>query len=308
MAFFCAQGVFARMFSKDGAGQLAFTSGHTTEEFVRENLAKRGTIAHPNGIRGTRSAPSERARTGPYAPFGTIHFNPDPGFLGRWLQRAMGGTPTGADPITYPLAEGLSPFGVAIDRVTTKFRYNDCYINQFQLSGRRTEYGAHPDVLDVMMEVYAQTRDKGITVTDTPLAFTADAAPYIFEDATITMLGVTREMFNVVLRIHNHLHVRTSNSLTPTIICPTNRSVTFEATVPYTANETDLLDQTTAGAAAVLKFTNGNMSIEWDLATLQVESHDPVVTGKGEIVLPIRGIARTVGAVKELVAINDSTP
>ena len=315
MPYYCAQGVFARMYTKTGSGQQDFTSGADTYEFVRESLRKEGTIAFADGIRGTRSQPYERARKGPSYIGGSVHFNPDPAMLDKWLERSFGASPTGTDPLTFAVSEGLPTFGVLVDRVTRNFRYNDMMVNQMVIAGRKTAAGQQPDVINMSIEMYGKSRDQNVSGPSTAvdLNVSANAAPYIFEDATVTMLGVTREVFNVMVRVHNHLHIRTSNSLTPTMICPGGRTVDLQCSLPYTSNEVDLLDQNVTGSlSAQLKFTNGTMSLTLDFAALQVANDDPVVSGKSEITLSLHGIARSVGitattGTREVVAINDKT-
>ncbi len=111
--------------------------GAVTEPFVfvSEAIAKRGLIVERSGLRGTRSHVADDTRVGPYTAGGMLVLEPTPEDLAIWLPRILGGTPTGSSPKTYPLAETLPSFTLAIDRVAKVFTYAGCKVNRAILSG-----------------------------------------------------------------------------------------------------------------------------------------------------------------------------
>lgn len=292
----CAQGALARLYVEPGISPHTFDASSEAYEFLSENVQKKGTVIHTNGIRGTRSAHSARSRLGPYTVEGSILFNPDPMMLDNWLPRILG-EPEAGD--VFAVAETLPAFGVLIDRVTQTFEYKDCYVNRAVFQGRSNQFGGEPSPLVMNLDIVGKSRVTGTAVPQAyiPVSTTTPGqksnSPYIFEDGVLTMQAATRQIIDFTLLIDNNLLVRFTNSLTATTICPQSRTVAFRCTMPYSSDTpvTNMLDQSPF-AAATLVFTNGTVSTSISLAQLQVETVDPVVRGKQEIVLEIAGIAR----------------
>lgn len=292
----CAQGALSRLYVEPGSSPYTFDTSSETYEFLSEDLRKKGTVINTNGIRGTRSQHSGRSRLGPYTIDGSILFNPDPAMLDNWLPRILG-----ANEVTdvFAVAEGLPSFAVLIDRVTQTFEYRDCYVNRAVFQGRSNQFGGEPSPLVMNLDVVGKSRVTGTAVPQVyiPVSTTTPGqksnSPYIFEDGVLTMQAATRQIIDFTLLIDNNLLVRFTNSLTATMICPQSRTVAFRCTMPYSGSTpvSNMLDQSTF-AAATLVFTNGTVSTTFSLAQLQVETVDPVVRGKQEIVLEITGIAR----------------
>lgn len=301
----CAQGALSRLYVEPGSSPYTFDTSSETYEFLSENLQKKGTVVNTNGIRGTRSAHSARSRLGPYTVEGSILFNPDPAMLDNWLPRILGATENSD---VFAVAEGLPSFAVLMDRVTQTFEYKDCYVNRAVLQGRSNQFGGEPSPLAMSIDIVGKSRATGTSVPVVALSTAPNSAPYIFEDGVLTMQSATRQIIDFTLLIDNNLLVRFTNSLTATTICPQSRTVAFRCTVPYTSDTpvTNLLDQSTF-AAATLAFTNGNMSTSIALAQLEIETVDPVVRGKQEIVLELAGMARMTGTTREIVVTSDST-
>lgn len=313
MAFTCAQGAFARLYVKSGSSPYTWDGTSETYEFLAESMQKRGTLVNTNGIRGTRSAASERTRLGPYTIGGGILFNPDPAMLDNWLPRILGAAEVAN---VFGLAEGLPAFGVLINKVNGRFEYKDCYVNRAILRGSRVAPGGAPEPISLSVELFAMDRTAIASAPSAPavnLTFAANSYPYIFEDGVFSydQPGSVREILDFVMVVNNHLQIRTSNSLIPTAICPQDRTVSLQFTVPFVNSNPDntvLLDMAPAGLGdARLKFTNGIYSMQIDFTSLQIANEDPVVRGKQEIVLPLSGITRTVAGVSELSITSNSS-
>lgn len=302
----CSQGALARLYVEPGSSPHTFDSNSETYEFLSENLIKKGVIVHPNGIRGTRSQSSERARLGPYTVGGSLLMNIDPASLDNWLPRILGATASGT---TFAVAEGLPAFGVLVDRVTRTFELEDCYIGRAVFQGRSNQYGGEPSPLIMNLDIVGKDRNLDTAAPSVSLSTAANSSPYIFEDLVLTVGGTARQVLDFMLVIDNHLQVRFTNSLSATDICPQGRTVFLSITVPFASSTplTSLLEMATAGLATSLVATNGNMSLTFNFATWQCAVIDPHVPGKQEIVYKIAGYARMTGTTREIIAINDST-
>lgn len=300
----CAQGALSRLYVEPGSSPYTFDTNSETYEFLSEDLRKKGTVINTNGIRGTRSQHGSRSRLGPYTIDGSILFNPDPAMLDNWLPRILG-----ANEATdvFAVAEGLQSFAVLMDRVTQTFEYKDCYVNRAVFQGRSNQFGGEPSPLVMNLDIVGKSRVTGTSAPNVSISTASNTAPYIFEDGVLSMQSANRQIIDFALVIDNNLLVRFTNSLTATTICPQSRTVAFRCTVPYTSDTpvTSLLDQSSF-AAATLTFTNGTVSTAFALAQLEVESVDPVVRGKQEIVLELTGTARMTGATREIIVTNDS--
>lgn len=305
----CSQGALARLYVASGDSPHSF--GSETYEFLSESLQKKGTVVHPNGIRGTRSQAWERARLGPYTVGGSILFNPDPQMLDSWIPRILGAAASGT---TFAVAETLPAFGVLVNKVAQTFEYKDCKVSRATFAGQANQFGGTPQPISMNIEVAGKDRVTGTSSPISDIAAGANNAPYIFEDGVCTIGGTARQILSFVLMIDNNLQVRFTNSLTATSICPQGRSVYLRLWVPFSSDTpiTSLIDQSITGATVVLTFTNGNMSFSISMTKVNFENIDPVITGKQEITLELGGFARSLGVyttgTKEIVVTNDSTP
>ncbi|MFN0051078.1 MAG: phage tail tube protein [Planctomycetales bacterium] len=280
------------------AAGTAIGSFTESYEFVSEEVRKRLTILETAGLRGTRSHPAERARDGTYVVAGTIRFHVTPLMLDLLLPRILG-APEASD--LFTLAETLPEFDLLIDRVAKRFVYGGCKVRRALFQGRAG------GLIELQLEVWGKTE----VVSGT--AFPAIAAPldppYVFQDGTLTLSGVSRKMMEFALTIDNRLSARFTNSQAATDLSPTDRLVTFECRTPYTSDEIDLYGQNVGGAgAATLALVNGGYSTTFTIPKLQVPDTSPIVQGKQEIQLHLTGQARKSGSTNELAITHDSTP
>jgi hypothetical protein len=301
-----AQGVFAKLYVVDGtAGPLAYTSANNAEiyEFVSEDIQATRQVLDTGGIRGSRSMPKERARTGIRAVQGTITLHPSPADLDKWLPRILGADES-AD--TFELGDTFTDFGILIDRDTDIHEYNWCKVT-------RADFRSQPNgFLEMTLTIIG--RDETLSVAapaPAPTLSTAsNAAPYVFHDCSGNAQlpsGTSREIFDIAISIDNFMDARFVNAVTATSVCPTDRLVTISTTTPYDSDESDLFRQTDDHGPAFVKFTNGNMSLRFDFASIQGPDQTPIVGGKTEIVLRNDWVARSSAATLELVVTNDST-
>jgi hypothetical protein len=279
------------------AAGTAIASYSESVEFVSESLQKRMTILETAGLRGTRSRPVERTRDGTYSVGGAIRFHVTPALLDLLLPRILGATEASD---LFALAESVPEFDVLVDRVVRRFVYGGCKVSRAQFSGRAG------GLLELQLELIGKS--ESTSGTPFPNISPPVDPPYVFQDGTLTLTGTSRKMLEFALTIDNGLVPRFTNSPIATDISPTDRLVTLECRLPFTADEIDLYGQNVGGAgAASLAVVNGGYSTTFTIPRLQFPDSSPTVGGKGEISLSLRGTARKHGSTNELVVTHDGT-
>ena len=268
-------------------------------EFVSESVRKSQQILDTAGIRGSRSHPKERTRDGTYTVQGTIRLHATPSMLALLLPRILGANASGT---TFALAETLPEFDLLIDRVARRFVYGNCKI------GKATFRCQAGGLLELELEVLGKTET--VSATSFPSISAPTDIPYVWSDATCTLLSTSRIVTQWELAIDNVPNVRFSNSQSATDIQITDRIVTCSLMTPYTSSEVDLYGQNVgSSAAATFSLTNGGTSISFAIANLQIPDNSPVVESRtGEIMLSLQGTAKMSGSTRELIVTNDSTP
>jgi len=303
-----SQGAQATMCAEPGGSPHTFDGSSEAIEFRHERVRKHGRLVIPHDIRGTRSRPKERVRTGAYKVIGPFSVNPSPLFLANWLPRILGAAAVGN---TFSLAETLPAFGLLINRVNETFEYTDCYVNRALFRGRasRDPEREAPQPVELVIEVVGKTEVTGTADPGLTLGVAAADAPYIFEDADsgLTLQSAARDFMAFELLIDNFLDPRFTNSLTATSITPQDRLIHLKTTHPYTSDESALYAQSLAGAAGSLVFTNGSYSCTFTFGVVQVPPVSPFVAGKREIVLDLDNSIHRSGGTDELVVTNVSS-
>lgn len=299
-----SQGVYSRLYVREGSGQQLYNAASSeTYEFLSEDLGMTRQVLDTGGIRGTRSMPKERTRLGVRAVQGTIVMHPSPADLDAWLPRILGSTEV-AD--TFNLGDTFNEFSVLVTRDQENFEYTHCKVS-------RAEFRSQPNgFLEMTLTLLGGEEYQAVaTPTNGPsLSTAANAYPYVFHDSCGNVQlpsGTAREIFDLAISIDNVMDARFVNCPTVTSITPQDRIVAVSCTTPFDASNEALHLQTDDKGPAFVKFTNGNMSLRFDFASLKGPDQSPVVGGKSEIVLRNDYMARSSGATLELVVTNDST-
>lgn len=309
-----SQGAFSQIFFS-AAGD---TAPHTYEsgdpayrvEYLREDLTTHARIiGTDNGITGTRSHRSERARYGAAFHRGTIDMFVSAVDFTTLLPLLIGDNESPAG--TFNLEETLPYFGILVDTDYSTFEFKDCKVNRWALRSRApalSERG-EPDLLLLTMEIFGSADAKGTALPSSPPSLTSQGY-YVFSDCdgAVTIEGSARPIQNFVLACDNHLFPLYANSLDPHSICEQDRDITFRCKVPWNSTQDGLYNVALAGATASLVFTNGGLSTTFTIGTLQIPRKQPIIRGKTEIPLILDGVCRQVSSTKELVVVNDATP
>lgn len=268
-------------------------------EFISESLRAQKTVLETAGLRGTRSRTAARTRAGTYRVAGTIRCAPAPAELAALLPYVLGGEPqTGTPPgyTTFPLADTLpAELYFAVDRVAAVFTYDRCRIV------RAAFRAAEGSLLGLDLEIEGRAETVAAAGSFPQLSYTMQP-PFVFTDASLTLQGAGRAIKQVEVVVENLAdRDRFLNEVTRAEIPVLDRLVTLRALLPYTAAEIGLYDQPLDGGPAELVFTNGAYVLRIDFpGAVQFPAQSPIVTGRGEILLELAGVARATADNPEL--------
>lgn len=309
----CSQGALARLAMLEGSGALTWTSGAGPAAgvvgfpFFRESLQKRQSLGHPDVIIGSREEVSERARFGPKFYGGWVVLSLTPGHMATIFPWLLGADASGT---TYALAETMQTMGVLVDKVTGTHEFYNGVINRAVITGKQNGPGGPPNWITVALQMIFKDYTAGTTYPDSTLTLgtTGQYAPLVFEDAVLT-LGSAREVKSFTIDINNYVQPRWVNSLTPTALCPSRRTVTLTTVHPYDSGTSNLYDLGVTGVSSTktLAITNSTVSITFTFGSLQTPVITPIVTGKQEIDLQLQFSARKASSTASLSVDIDST-
>lgn len=287
-----------------------WSSSSNRHEFHAESFAKRGRILQKQGITGSRSRLMDRTRVGSYLVGGSVSMNVNPFQLDTWLPRILGAAES-TD--VFDLAETVPHFGMLIDRVADIFEYKYCRVDRAVISGRASLDDSQPEVIHLGMEMlgFDENTSQSWPSPEPALEYTdSNNRPYILADAVLTIDGTTYQLMDFALMVDNHLIPRWTNSLIPTSICASDRTVRFRTTNPFTSTELALYTtkaENTTGFTVTMVFTNGTVSTTITLRSVQWAQESPVVGGRGEIPLQLNMQAfATDASTLEITVTNDS--
>ena len=314
----CAQGALSRLLVEPGTYPDpligAFDASSEIYDFNREDIRKHGILIGGNAITGTRSAFANRVREGSYEVRGRLSTYTCAADLDKWLPRILGADEVATD--TFKLAELLPSFGVLIDRVSGCFLYAGGMVDTAVWRGRAGPGDGEPELVEQILDMQFRSEDSTVSFPATPptLSTAANRAPYIVADSVLT-IGSAFQFHDFLVVVRNHLQPRWVNSLTPTGLCPQDRTVMVRATFPFTAASDAVLSglyqlatrHTGVSATLVLRPSGSAYGTTFTFTGLQWAQTSPVVHGKQEIVLNVDFIARKTGSADELVVTNDNT-
>lgn len=268
-------------------------------ELERETFQAKPQHVETNGIRGTRSHPSENVVVGLIPVDGPIEVIPIPTFLSDWaLQAILGGAPTGVGPKTYPLAETLPSYYMQFDRIAKVFTYNGCKVN------RATFRSAEGQNLALTLEMAGLTETVGNagSFPGSPTAIPLEA-PFQHQSSTITVNATTYRVKDVEIVFDNHLDLQFyNNSQSRTALPELDRTVSLSFTTPWSADETALyLQAINAGIGGTVVYTNGTKTLTFTFVALQSPTPTPTVPGKVVIPQRLTFTARMLSTTKEVV-------
>lgn len=311
----CSQGALSRLLVEPGASPHTFDVNSEIYDFNYETIAKQGTLVGGKGIAGTRSNFANRIREGSYLIAGQLSTYACPADLDYWLPRILGKAEA-AD--VFDVDDSLQPFGLLLNRVAGTFKYSDCYVNRALWKCEAGPGDGDPEVIEQILDIYAMAEDSTASWPGSvpTLSTAVNRNPFICADGTLTIGGVNYYFHEFTILVHNHIQPRWVNSLTPTALCPQDRTVMLRASFPFTSTADAVLSglyqnasrHSGVTASLVMRQTASAYGTTWTFTGLQWAQVSPTVGGKKEIVLSIDFVARKTGAASELVVTNDNTP
>jgi len=283
---------------------IAATAPSTLQlEFESCGVGLQGTHVQSPGIRDGRSYHSESVVDGPYTVGGPLVLAPRADELDALLPYILG-TAEVAD--VFSLAETIPDFVLDVEKVAdgaaSGYRYAGCKMNSATF--RSSPGGLLMLEMDVQGKTEAEITFPSISGTLTVLQ------PYIHHQLVLTIGGTAYQPASIDITINNALILdRFLNSQTRTELPESDRIVTCNFTLPYTANErNNLYDVAVGGLAATAKWTNGARSILFTFGVLQFPKPPVVIPGRNaELVISFAAQARCLSTTKELVVTNDSS-
>jgi len=308
----CSQGALSKLLVEPGSSAHTFDSSSEIYDYMYENIKKQGRLVGGRGITGSRSNYANRVKLGSYAIGGRLSTYTCSGDLDLWLPRVLGAT---EDANSFDVANSLPAFGMLIDRVAGVFKYSDCYVDKAVWRCKAGPGDSEPELLEQILEIQCLAEDSTSDWPATPptLSTAANRVPYITAEGVLTIGGTPYYFHDFVIVVDNHLEARWVNSLTPTALCPQDRTVMLRVTFPFTAADDAVLSgiyqnaSRDDGVTATIVMTIGSLSTTWTFTGLQWAQVSPDVPGKTEIRLVVDFIARKTGSASELVVTNVSS-
>lgn len=187
--------------------------------------------------------------------------------------------------------DAVTGFDLLVDNGYKRVVYRGCKVTALTISGQSGNQ------LALTASVLGLTRDDPSDTAFPSIAQPSDS-PYMFYDATATTFNSEdRELNDITISVDRQGYPVYRNSKTATEIVMQDRIVTVSTSIPYNADEHDLLTMATTGAAAIVTFTQGSSSLRFDFANWQPTIQDAILPGlQGEKTLQLSGQSRKSGS------------
>lgn len=280
-----------------------FDSGSEQYEFISESVRMVQAHVDSIGVRGDRSRVKDRVRISQEMVGGSIAMMLTPTEMRKWLPRilggAEGGSGTSGSPWTYAVASTVPEFGLLFERGAKRFVYTGCKV------ARAVFTGGPGQLIGCTLDILGKEEIISATSFSGSIPAIASDQPWVFSDMAFALSADASadECFGFSLTIDNALERRFVNSVTATEIFETDRIVTLDMQLPYTADEIDLIDQAVTGAAGTLTFTNGALINGWALANLKAPNESPITPGRtGERTCSVRMSSYMSSSTREISA------
>ena len=321
-----ALGAYTKMWWEPGttakADSYTFDASSEPYDFLAESMARHRKYANVATIRGTRMAHSLQRRIVKYEYFGEVVKYISPAELDTILPKALGpaspaGTYQGGNGTTFT-EEEIPYFSALFQRdsgifaapATSIFQYDNCKIDRFIMRGRAEQGQELPSLVTTTLRIVACNQAEVSLPANLPaLGTAANYAPYAFSDTEsgITLVGVgSRPIQEFIIAWSNHATPKYVNALKPYAIRCMGRDVQLRFLLPWNDVNDDIYDAAEAGAAGIVKLTNGTMSATFNFGNLTIEDVTPTASkGRGEMEFIIDAVA--TGGTYDVQVVNDST-
>ena len=269
------------------------------------DISEKPTLIYPDGeMIGALAHRSEPTAAGLKPINGTAAWRPRPDELTTVLPLIFGGTFAGS--VLEP-AHITSSFGFVFDRYVKVFTYAGCKV------ARATFNSSAGQSLRLSTQIEALTQTIGNAGTFPSLSLSLQQ-PLQHHQSVLTFGGTVRNVNNIQINVDNGLMTdRFYGSQTRIELPQTDRMITVSFDNPFTMDEYDMYQLATAGAAATLVYTNGNMSLTFEFPKLQAAPVAPAApAARQEMGLRMELQARSVNGsgitAQEVKITLDATP
>lgn len=260
-------------------------------EFLRESITQDIPIINNAGIRGTRQRASERNRRGNEKVSGTIEFEASRILLDNILPGALGANESAN---VFNIAESLPDLYFLIDKGSDIALVSEAKIGQLRFTFEQSQ------IVKVSIDIEAESLTWGQS-WPSPAPVPDVSKPYFFSDlGDVTIESSGREVLSGEVSIDNALSAdQWANNLTrDELILPTDLIVNNSLDLPARTSNAGLSSHALAGEAVSLVFTNADEAssvLTILLGRCTYAAATPVVNGKGQLVMPLRGESRALG-------------
>lgn len=273
----------------------------TKYELVGGDMGIREDPLHAsNGLTGSRLGDtSERVVQNTIRPGTTssLILEPNSVELDVWLPHILG-TAENAD--VFALAETLTAFYIALDKVTKVEVYNNCIVS------KATFQSSQGQPMQMILDVEALTMTVGNAGTFPSLSLNVALGPYMHSDCAFALGGSAYKFKSWKVEIDNVLDTeRFFNSQSRQSLPTKDCIVTWTFDGPYGDNSA-LYGLAVTGVAVSATFTISGRSCAFSSPKVSFPRQSPVLAGKEEIMLPLVGIARKSGSTAKFSVTNDS--
>lgn len=305
-----AMGFASKMIVEDGSKPRSFDNNSERYQLIGENLKAVKRLQGRGRITGGRSQFGAHLRKSTYLVRGSVVLQPGPADLTKWLPRITYGTPSGT---SYPLGDSAPEFDILLHKENAVFRISDCKVNAAVLrsASREGEEGGQEEFVELILNLIGVSELDNTAWPDPEPALVNTSAylPYMHWEGAYDIDGDDIPYRNFSLTINNALKPLFYNGLTPSCMRSQGRMVTLQTENPFTeltyGHARDLYE---TGVAGSLVFTSGNMSTQFNFASLRNNYETPSIQGKGEIPLKLDLEAVATSMNNELAVVHDSTP
>jgi len=308
------------MLIEPGESAHTFDASSIYVEFLSETMSEHGRMGGLNGIRGTLRKEAARLRRLTEFTYGTVTMYLSPNDIDRVLAETVWGM-TESPSDTFTLDDSLPYFGMLIDTDSTvdttlnPMEFTNCKISEWRIAGRAPQFGegGEPEMIILQMSIMAEGMTPNVGWPGSPPSLPSGAmdAPYIFSDTEtgtgMTLSGSVRDIQKFLLSVNMNTYAKYVNSLTAHSHRATTRDITLAVQLPLNTDTDDLYDLASAGAAGSLLFTNGAYSSKFNFGRVHFPNNSPVIKGKQEVPLELRGFVTGTGATADLAIVNDNT-
>lgn len=267
-------------------------------------------IVDTNALRGTLSNFANRERITHYNVAPSLEMNPTALELARLLDWTMGGAPSGAGTITYPLGNGVRKLTAMYDDNNTVWHYDELAVSNFSIRS-----SANDPALTASLNLLGKQCTPGATfpvglassfVDSTTVPFQhTDTSGAVMVNSTATLADSIELDFDMGLDPE-----RFFNAQYLTEFVKRDRRLGVRLTYPY-GEYPSLYNAASAegvGIPFVVTYTKGGIALTFTYPSVIFPRTPVEIQGRTEVMHQLNGTAYRTNASEAVVVTLDSTP